>query len=500
MSYLVIDLGTTSIKTSLVDEQGALQAFALREYSLETPSESVVEFEAPRYWEYVKQGIRELISRPDISPQDIRCVSISSQAETLVVLDSGGKPLMKAIVWLDNRAHREARELEEQVGIGRTGLTEMNATWPAAKILWLKRNRPDVFSKAAKYLMLEDYIIYRLTGEYAGEYTLYSTSALLDIEKKSWWKEMLHCLGISPDQLTNLKESGTVVSDLHPAAAQELGLSQNTPVITGAMDQVAGMVGAGNIKEEIITETTGGAFVVCRTLDEMPDTIPPGTSVQCHALPGKYLLTSWCAAGGLCYTWLRDTFFAGMVHQGKEMTDESSLYDLMNRSAGSVDIGSRGLLFYPFLAGPGTLPLDPMAKGCFYGIDLHHTKAHFARAVMESIAFLLKETLEYMHVASSREGEIHSMGGGAKSELWNQMKADAVGLPVKTLKVSETASLGIAILSAAALGIYPSADQGVDALVQIDKSFMPETKHFSAYEQAYRRFRDMEHRIYSRTR
>ncbi len=498
MSYLIIDLGTTSIKTSLIAEDGSVQAFTLKEYTLDTPSESIVEFEAQKYWEYVQDGIRELTGTPGISAGDIKSAAISSQAETLVVLDEFGNPLMPAVNWLDSRSHKEARELEEALGVGRTGLAEMTATWPATKILWLRRNRPDIFARAAKYLMLEDYILYMLTGEYAGEYTLYSTSALLDSYSKTWWKEMLDYLEIGEHQLSELHNSGELVGTILPSVARELGLSDRTAAVTGAMDQVAGMVGAGNICEEIITETTGGAFVVCRTLDRMPGENPEGTSIQCHAVPGKYLVTGWCAAGGLSYKWLREAFFTGMIHEGRELNDEGPLFALMDKLAGRISIGSQGLLFYPFMAGPGTLPLDPMAKGCFYGIELHHTKAHFARSVMESIAFILQEILENMTDDSAPAKEIRSMGGGAKSSLWNSIKADATGLPVRTLNVTETASLGTAILSAKALGQYRSIEEGVSHLVYTHETFEPDRGNYDAYRSAYKKFREIENRFFGR--
>ncbi len=492
MGYLVIDLGTTSIKTSLITREGSVKAFSLQEYTLDTPSESIVELDAKLYWKYVTAGIRELLAHPDVTPRDVESVSISSQAETLIVLDKQANPLIPAIVWLDTRSGKEAEELEQAIGVGRTGLTEMTATWPATKILWLKRHKPQVFAAADKFLMLEDYILYLLTGEFVGEYTLYSTSALFNSEEKTWWKEMLDYLEIGPEHLSSLRNSGEIIGPVLPQVATTLGLNRDTQVVTGAMDQIAGMVGAANISEEIITETTGGAFVVCKTLEQMPGHTIAGSSVQCHAVEGKYLVIGWCAAGGLSYTWLRDTFFA---EQGK---DKEDLFKEMDSLAASVDIGSQGLLFYPFLAGPGTYALDQSAKGCFYGIELHHTKAHFARSVMESIAFLLRETLERMGSGTEACREIRTMGGGAKSPLWNSMKADAAGLPVKTLQQPETASLGVAILSAAALGHYRSIEEGVNALVSTKETYTPDPEHRKAYDNAYRRFLETEHRIYAK--
>jgi len=497
MLFLTLDMGTTSVKTGLWSGEGAAKAESLLEYTLHTPSENIIELDAEIYWTCVQKGIKEVLEKSAVPPEEVLSIGVSSQGETLITLDAAGAPLMPAIVWMDNRSWKEAEELKAALGSGDTGLVDMTPTWPATKILWLKRNNPEVFHKAAKYCMVEDFIIFKLTGRYIGEYSLYSTTSLLDIRKKVYWRDILNYLGITDQQLPELTESAEIAGTLLPERASELGLKKETKVITGALDQTAGMIGAGNIEEGIITETTGGALAICKTLNTLPGERGESLSVQCHAVPERYLVTGWTAAGGMSLKWLRDTFFTAEAEAAERAGQDP--FNVIIGSAEKVAIGSQGLLFYPFMAGPGTLPLDPSSRGSFYGLELHHTKAHFVRAVMESIAFVLRENIDRMCDLGGESREVRSMGGGAKSRFWNQMKADATGLPVITLASSETASLGIAVLSGAALGVYSSIPEAAGAMVKQVNRFEPARDRTGEYEAAYRRYRRTETKIYTLT-
>lgn len=490
--FLAIDVGTTAVKVALIDRDGIPVSVINREYSLETPSENIVELDPRIYWDCACDGIRAVLEESGVSPGEILSIGISSQGETLIVLDEKGEPLSNAIVWLDNRSHAEALELKERFGVGNTGLDDMIATWPVTKALWLKKHKPQLFREISTYLMVEDYIIYRLTGSFVGEYSLYSTTAMLDINAKDYWMELLDYIGIERGQLVELRESGETVGKILPDVADEVGLSRETIVTTGAMDQTAGMVGAGNIEEGIVTETTGSALAICKTMEKLTYDRGRSIAVQCHAVPGKYLATGWCAAGGLSLKWLRDTFF---THEIRE-NGERDPYEVMTAMAEQVPIGSQGLIFFPFMSGPGTLPVDPEARGCFYGIELHHKKPHFVRAVLESVAYVLRENIERMEALGGKNVEVRAMGGGAKSRLWNQIKADVTGIPVVTMRCSETASLGVAILSSVALGMYPSIEQACKHMIEQVDRYSPNTSNHEAYEQGYTRYCEIEERFF----
>src|SRR3989339_689092 len=273
--FLCIDVGTTSVKTSIVDEAGSLSAVSTCEYSLETPSEGIVEIDPEIYWENVVMGVREAMYNSPDQRAAVSSIGISSQGETFICLDRYGKPLRKAIVWMDSRASKEADAIKYRFGNrlcqSITGQPEMTASWPISKMLWLKENQPDVFKSVYKFVLVEDYLIYRLTGKFVGEYSLYTSSCMLDIRKKRWWQDALDFVGVRPDQLVELSESGRIVGNITSSAASVLGLSNSVVVVTGAMDQTAGMLGAGNVSPGIVTETTGAALAICSTLEKFPD-------------------------------------------------------------------------------------------------------------------------------------------------------------------------------------------------------------------------------------
>jgi len=493
--YLIFDMGTTSVKVSLINKFGEIIGLVIKEYSLITPMEDIVELDPRDYWKYAVSGTRELLVKTKVPSDAISCIGVSSQGETLILLDKNGKEVRNAIVWMDNRSQKEADFCRERFGSGRSGLAEITPTWTYTKILWLKKNEPDIYKKTRKFILVEDYIIYKLSNIFSGEFSLYSTSYLLDIKNKIWREELFEYADLDTDQFPDLVESGEIVGNLTHTAAEELNLIPGIPVISGAMDQTAGMLGAGNIEENIITETTGAALVVCRTLNSIPDTTTGTLSVQPHAVAGKYLLTGWCPAGGMSLKWLRDTFFEYERKSLREIDPEyfKTMMDLAYR----ILPGSQGLNFYPFLTGPGILPVDQSSRGCFYGVELHHRKEHFIRSVIESIAYVLRENIELMSINGDDIVEIRSMGGGSNSNLWNQIKADVSGKPIVTMESGDTASLGIAILGTVALGVYPDIKAAVSAMVKIKKRFIPEEDHMGKYELLYNKYRSIEEKIFT---
>ncbi|MFC2024187.1 L-fuculokinase, partial [Chloroflexota bacterium] len=266
-SILSIDLGTTALKVSLFDDKGKLLALSNKEYKLLTPTTLGVELEVETYWNAFKEGIGEVIRTIKADTIRIRALGISAQGETLIVIDKEGNPLRNAIVWLDNRAQEEseilAAEFTNEASHKVTGQVKIVPTWPASKIFWIKRNEQDTFRMAYKYLLIEDYFIYRLTGRFVAEGSLLCSTMYWNITTKKWWGEMLKFLGISPEQLPEIKESGERVAEILPSVASELGLSPDTMVTTGALDQAAGAIGVGNIKPGIFSENTGAALAIC---------------------------------------------------------------------------------------------------------------------------------------------------------------------------------------------------------------------------------------------
>jgi len=480
-SYLIgLDAGTTSIKGLLISSNGSHETFAQKEYSLEYSDGEIVELDPEIYWETTKHIINQLLKRSGIGPEKIRAISFSSQGETLIALDEEGKALRKAIIWLDNRSGKEALTIEKsfsrQTLLELTGQPEMLPLWPATRILWIRENEPEVFKKASKFVLVEDYLIYRLTGEYYAEESLVSSTLYFNIQKKCWWKEMLDFLGITEQKLPEVLPSGTPAGRIREEAALATGLSTDTMVITGGYDHVAGAIGSGNISEGIVSETTGASMAMAVTIDLPVLDMDLNLPCQCHAVPGKYILQPYGQTAGMVLRWFRDEFFSG------------GSYDLMTSLAAKVPSGAEGLIMLPHLMGAGSPEFDTQVKGVFAGIIPQMGKGHFVRAIMESVACMINRNIDSLKKQGIEPAEIRALGGGAESELWNRIKADMTGIPFLTLQSKETPCLGAAILAGIGSGIYKDFEGGCNQLVRFKNRYEPDRSQHDLYQKVFKKY------------
>ena len=482
--FLTFDAGTTSMKVAIVSETGEIGASFAREYTLVTPDTMTAELDADAYWDAARAGTREVLANSGIAPDAIAAIAISSQGETLINMDAAGRPLRRAIVWVDNRSVDEARTIEEHFGLDvihqRSGQPQMVPTWPATKILWLRKHEPDVFKRTAIFCIVEDFLLHRLTGQWIAEMSVHSSSLWLDINTGGLWPEMLDLLGVDERQFPDMRGSGEPIGRILPEVAGELGLSPRTLVVTGALDQPAGAIGAGNIRSGICTETTGAALAAVITLDA--PVLDPARGLPCHvhALPGmKYYLMPWGQNAGLTLKWFRDTFCP-------ELAADPDGYRILSEQAAQAPAGCDGLVMLPHLTGAASPEFDPHAKGVFFGISLKHERAHFVRAIMESVAHMLRKNLDLLPALGIEVDEIRSLGGGAKSALWNQIKADVTRKPVLTIRSPEAACVGVAMLAAVAVGAYPNLDRAAAAMVSLKDRYEPSAAQGrQAYDAAY---------------
>ncbi|MFW6180606.1 MAG: xylulokinase [Spirochaetota bacterium] len=481
---LALDIGTSAVKGVLFDIRGEVRATAQEEYALHTPAPDVVELDPGVYWEKTRRVIGRILSAPGVRPGDIRSVGVTSQGESLVVLDGGRAPLRPVLVWLDNRARAETEEIARRFDTATvyrvTGQNEILPTWTAAKLLWLRRREPEVFRRARMFLMVEDLLLYRLTGRFITDRALNPSTLYFDITTGEWWGEMLDFLGLSERLLPELRWSGEESLPLLPAAAAATGLHPETRVTTAPIDQVAGTVGAGNLEESAVTESTGSALAICATSPRPLYDPRRRAPCQLHGARGRYVLMPWVHTGGMVLQWFRDRLGCGLD------------YDLLAGEAAGVAPGAEGLVFLPHLAGAGCPVMNPRARGVFFGMDLHHRRAHFVRAVLESVAFVLKQNLEFLASLGLRPGEIRSLGGGARSDLWLQIKADVLGLPVTSMACEESTCLGAAMLSCVATGVYPDLHAAAAAMVRARRRVEPRPGQAEAYGEAYRRYLELD--------
>lgn len=468
--FVGIDIGTTSLKAAAFDDNGKRLSLKNIDYTLDTDSQTgYVEFDAEKYVEMSKEAISSIIA--DVGK--ITALSIDTQGETLILTNDIGSPLCKAVVWLDNRAVDEAEEIKRDFGNKKvyevTGQPEITAGWPASKLLWFKKNRPEIWSKTKKIFMLEDYILYRLSGEFVTEPTIQSSTIYYDVVKGEWWKEMLDYLGVTPDMLPTVKKS-----------AEKIGLYNGISVVTGGLDQIAGAIGVGAVDSSCVSEMTGTIMAICAVCDKMPP-YRENCIIPCHlhAIDGKYCQLLWSPTAGMALKWFKNEFSEGFSF--KELDD----------LAREVSAGCDGMTMLPYFCGSTMPEYNPDARASFTGITLSHTRGHFVRAILEAVAFTLKQNLNY--IGADSDCEIHITGGGASSKLWAQIKADVTERKLYTLKENESACLGTAIMAAVGVGCFESIAEASRKLVSLDKEYLPENVD---YTDAYNRFIDINKKLY----
>ena len=456
MNFMGIDIGTTSVKTAVFDEKLEQKISLTADYTLDAHGD-IVEFDGEKYWEIVKGEIEKVKRELTVD-----ALAVDTQCETLILTDENGTPVRPAIVWLDNRAVEEAKIIEEHFGHKRvyevTGQPEITATWPAAKLLWVKRHEPEIFAKTKRVFLLEDYILFKMTGKFISEKTLQSSTIYFDIHTADYWQEMLDFIGLDRDMLPTLLPS-----------AEEVGVYDGMKVVTGAIDQIAGAVGAGVVKSGTVSVMTGTTMVIFMPSETVPE-YDEKSIVPCHYnYDGKYCLLSWTPTAGMALKWFKNALC------------ESFSFRELDMLAKDIAPGSDGVTFLPYLCGSTMPKYNPAARGSFTGLTTEHTRGHFVRAVMESVACMLRSNLEYLGLDVD---EIRAMGGGATSPLWCQMKADMTGKKLVTLENKETACLGSAILAAVGVGAFASVEDAAK-LIRLDRVYAPTGANYDACYERY---------------
>jgi len=457
--FLGIDVSTTATKALIMNEKGEVLAVASHEYSFETPRPLWSEQHPHQWWDATVRSIRQAIGQSGLSPEQIAAVGLTGQMHGLVVLDEHGEILRPAILWNDQRTGPQCDEIRRRLGKQRlieiTG-NDALAGFTAPKILWVQQHEPSIWAKTRHILLPKDYIRFRLTGRYATDRADGAGTLLFDIRQRDWSSEILNALEIPIAYLPSTYEGSEVTAYVSEEGARATGLKAGTPVVGGGGDQAAQAVGVGAVEPGIVALTLGTSGVVFITTEE-PFIEPEGRlHCFCHAVPGRWHLMGVMLSAAGSLRWFRDTVAPGVP------------FDELLAPAAQVPPGSAGLVFLPYLTGERTPYPDPLARGAFIGLTIRHTIPHMARAVLEGVAFGLRDSFELIRQAGVQQiHQVRLSGGGARSPLWRQILADVLRTELVTVNTTEGAAYGAAILAAVGVGVFPSVEAACRQLIRI---------------------------------
>ena len=476
MQFIGVDLGSTNLKAALYTENFELlgRESAPVEYYRE---DSVVEFDAEDYFDSLVDTLKRLLQVPGAKPAEVAQIVFTGQAESLVVLDKNGKPLMRAISWMDERSVDECEELaakfDGKLCESVTGQQAVLSTWPATKILSLKHNRPEIYNAAETYMLLKDYIVYRLTDIKQSDCSIATFSFYFNIYEKKYWKEMLDAIGVSESQLPPLAEPCTVAGCLTQTAAAALGLPASTAVNHGTLDHFTGMIGTGNVQPGGVSLSTGTVMALA-TMAKPPVTDRNcGIAMHYGFVPGTHIMLPVAESGGVSLEWFRKTCMPDV--------DYGKLNEVLDSREHPTSV-----IFLPYLVGTNSPEFDKRASGTFFGLRAEHDAYDMAAAVMEGVACLLRKNCDAMKAKGAEIGYIIATGGGSKSNIWCQMQADITGVPVVRPKEKEASCLGAVMVGAVCAGKFASYADAAKVAVSMEQRFEPRPN--PAYERLYRRF------------
>jgi xylulokinase len=435
--------------------------------------------------------VRKALAGAKLSGRDIACVGFSGQMHGAVLLDEQGSIVRPALIWCDVRTERQCRDLARALGLQRLIQLTCNPALPnftLTKLLWVRQNEPENWDRVRHLLLPKDYVRFRLTGERATDMADASGTLLLDVAHRRWSQEMLDAAALDERLLPALYESPDVCARVSAEGAAESGLAAGTPVVAGAGDQAAGAVGMGIVSPGTVSATIGTSGVVFAAMDR-PAPDPRGrVHTFCHAIPGRWHVMGVTQAAGLSLRWFRDTFTANS-------TGSTTSYDQLTAEAAKIPPGSDGLLWTPYLMGERTPHLDGSARGALVGITASHTRGHVVRAILEGVAFSLRDTFTVFEEMNVPVQNIRLGGGGARSPLWRQIQADVYGRRVELVAADEGPAYGAALLAAVGAGVWPSVDAACAAAVRVVSHVDPDPAAVAALNASYAAFR----RIYPAT-
>src|SRR5881275_1493490 len=486
-SYLLgLDVGTGGTRAVLVGKDGAIISSATREHQpFASPHNGWAEQDPHDWWSAAAGAIRDCSAKAQVSDQDVACVGLAGQMHGAVLLDENDQVLRPEIIWCDQRTQQECDWLDHTVGRERVIQLTCNpalTNFTLTKLLWVRNHEPRVWQRFRSFLLPKDYIRFRLTGEHATDMADASGTLLLDVANRRWSREMLQGAEIDERLLPLLHESPAVCAKISSKGAAETGLRVGTPVVAGAGDQAAGATGMGIVAAGTVSATIGTSGVVFAATDRPSLDARGRVHTFCHAIPGRWHVMGVTQAAGLSLRWFRDTL----------ATNSSGVresYDQLTAEAAKVPAGSDGLLWTPYLMGERTPHLDSSARGALVGLTASHTRAHAVRAILEGVAFSLRDTFTLFGEMNVPVTSMRLGGGGARSPLWRQIQADVYGRAVEIVEAEEGAAYGAALLAGVGAGLWPTVDAACSATVRVASHVSPQPAAVATLNASYSAFR-----------
>ncbi|WP_128330798.1 xylulokinase [Apibacter sp. HY039] len=478
-----VDLGSSATKTVLINEQGKTIATAKQLYSMNQPKNGWAE-QSPQVWkEAVLSTIQEVVKKSGVKSEDILGIGLSGQMHGLVMLDEQNNLISDAIIWCDQRSSQEAEEMLDLMPMEKWIEISANpplAGWTAAKIVWVRKNLPENYSRCKHILLPKDYIRYILTGKFATDVSDASGMQLLDVKNRCWSEEIINVLQIDPKLLADVYESQEITGYLLPEIADKCGLTVNCAVVAGGSDNACAGIGTGVVRQGQAFTSIGTSAVLYSHLDEYTEIPSGGLHLCCSAVPGCWHTMGGPQSGALSIEWFKNKFCLDLVEKAEQ--EGITFYDAMMNMVQTVPIGSEKLIYLPFLMGERTPHIDPLYRGAFLGLNVVHTQAHMLRAIMEGITYCLADCNNLLKEQGVSLVSVRACGGGSRSPVWRKMMAALYECEVCTLENEEGPAYGAAILAGTGVGIYSSVQDACDQFIKEKDSLLPDLEDSVVYK------------------
>jgi xylulokinase len=482
---LGIDVGTGGTRALVIDEQGHIVASATSEHvPFASPKTGWAEQDPRDWWRATGEAVRAAIAKAR-GADSIAAVGFSGQMHGSSMLDASGEVVRPALLWCDQRTDAECREITERIGAARLIELTLNPAltgFTLPKLLWVRTHEPDKWKTVRSVLLPKDYVRYRLTGDKATDVADASGTLLFDVANRVWSGTMLDEMEIDATLMPRAYESPDITGQVSRAGADATGLKPGTPVVAGGGDQSAGAVGMGIVRPGGVSATIGTSGVVFAATDR--PALDPGGRVHtfCHAVPGRWHVMGVTQGAGLSLRWIRDQFGAG-AEDGRDP------YDRMTEDAAKAPAGADGVLWLPYLMGERTPHLDPHARAALVGLAASHTRGHVIRAVLEGVAFSLKDSFTIFNEMKVPLSSVRLGGGGARSPLWRQIQTDVYDYPAEIVEAEEGAAYGAALLAGVGGGVWKTVEDACDAVVRVKSRLAPDPAAVKTLASSYQKFR-----------